>query len=139
MRRPLLILLAVLSALVFGAPAAVAGSAHFINNAFEISRSGDTLTVAGKEAGLGDLAQVHIVVSATALCINNGGNHPRAVNKASLSAGDDFPAQNGKADFSLSLTATFQPECSPPMTVQFTDVKVTDTTNGISQSFPGTF
>jgi hypothetical protein len=139
MRRPLLILLAVLSALVFGAPAAVAGSAHFINNAFEISRSGDTLTVAGKEAGLGDLAQVHIVVSATALCINNGGNHPRAVNKASLSAGDDFPVQNGKADFSLSLTATFQPECSPPMTVQFTDVKVTDTTNGISQSFPGTF
>ncbi|HEV8561226.1 MAG TPA: hypothetical protein VGR06_33290 [Actinophytocola sp.] len=139
MRRPLLILLAVLSALVFGAPAAVAGSAHFINNAFEISRSGDTLTVAGKEAGLGDLAQVHIVVSATALCINNGGNHPRAVNKASFSAGDDFPVQNGKADFSLSLTATFQPECSPPMTVQFTDVKVTDTTNGISQSFPGTF
>jgi hypothetical protein len=139
MRRPLLILLAVLSALVFGAPAAVAGSAHFINNAFEVSRSGNTLTVSGKEAGLGDLAQVHIVVSATALCINNGGNHPRAVNKASLSAGDDFPVQNGKADFSLSLTATFQPECSPPMTVQFTDVKVTDTTNGISQSFPGTF
>jgi hypothetical protein len=139
MRRPLLILLAVLSALVFGAPAAVAGSAHFINNAFEVSRSGNTLTVSGKEAGLGDLAQVHIVVSATALCINNGGNHPRAVNKASLSAGDDFPVQNGKADFSLSLTATFQPECSPPMTVQFTDVTVTDTTNGISQSFAGTF
>src|SRR6266511_6005828 len=134
MRRPLLILLAVLSALVFGAPAAVAGSAHFISNAFEISRSGDTLTVSGKEAGLGDLAQVHIVVSATALCINGGGNHPKAVNKESLSAGDDFPVQNGKADFSLSLTATFQPDCSPPMTVSFRNVVVTDETNGISKN-----
>ncbi len=47
--------------------------------------------------------------------------------------------QNGKAEFSLTLTATFPPECSPPMTVAFTDVTVTDTTNGISQSFPGTF
>jgi hypothetical protein len=37
------------------------------------------------------------------------------------------------------VTATFQPDCSPPMTVRFTDVKVTDTTNGISQSFRGTF
>jgi hypothetical protein len=139
MRRPFFILLAVISALVLGAPAAVAGSAHFINNAFTISRSGDTLTVAGKEAGLGDLLQVHIEVTATALCINGGGNHPKAVNKADLTAEGDFPVQNGKADFSLSLTATFQPECSPPMTVAFTDVTVTDTTNGISKSFSGTF
>lgn len=47
--------------------------------------------------------------------------------------------QNGKADFSLTVTATFQPECSPPMTVVFTDITVTDTTNGISRSIPGTF
>ena len=43
------------------------------------------------------------------------------------------------AEFSLSLTATFQPDCSPPMAVAFTDVTVTDETNGISRSFPGTF
>jgi len=95
--------------------------------------------VSGKEAGLGDESQVHIVVSATALCINPGGNHPKAVNKQSVSSEGDFSVQNGKANFSLTLTATFQPECSPPMTVQYTDVSVTDTTNGISASFPGTF
>jgi hypothetical protein len=120
-------------------PAALAGSAHFINNAFTITRSDNTLTVSGKEAGLGDEAQIHVVLSATALCINGGGNHPKAVNKASVSAQGDFPVQNGKANFTLSVTATFQPPCDPPMTVAFTDVTVTDTTNGLTHSFPGTF
>jgi hypothetical protein len=46
--------------------------------------------------------------------------------------------QNGKAEFSLTLTATFQPSCSPPMTVRFTNVTVTDETNGISRNL-GTF
>ncbi|HYX87129.1 MAG TPA: hypothetical protein VE777_19340 [Gaiellales bacterium] len=121
------------------APAAWAGSPHFINSAFSISRSDNTLTVSGKEAGLGDEAQIHVVLSATALCINGGGKHPKAVNKESVNAAGDFPVQNGKADFTLSVTATFQPDCSPPMTVEFTDVTVTDTTNGLVQKFAGTF
>jgi hypothetical protein len=79
-----------------------------------------------------------IVLTATALCINSGGNHPKAVNKGSFSAEGTFPVQNGKANYSLTLTATFQPDCSPPMTVTFTDVQVCDTTNSICQSF-GTF
>lgn len=108
-------------------------------NAFSITREDNSLTVSGKEAGFGDEAQVHIVVSATALCINPGGNHLKAVNKESVSAEGDFAVRNGKADFSLTLTATFQPECSPPMTVESTDVTVTDETSGISRSFPGTF
>jgi hypothetical protein len=44
-------------------PVALAGSPHFVNNAFSITRSDNSLTVSGKEAGLGDEAQVHIVVS----------------------------------------------------------------------------
>ena len=40
--------------------------------------------------------------------------------------------QNGKAEFSLTLTATFQPDCSPPMSVVFSNIKVTDVTSGIS-------
>jgi hypothetical protein len=120
-------------------PAAWAGSPHFVSNTVTVTRTGDSLTVSGKEAGLGDEAQVHIVVTATALCINGGGNHPKAVNKEDVSSEGDFPVQNGKAEFSLTLTATFQPSCSPPMTVQFTDVTVTDTTSGISKSFSGTF
>ena len=129
----------VVSALAFAVPAAWAGSPHFVDDTVTATRTGDSLTVSGKEAGLGDEAQVHIVVTATALCINGGGNHPKAVNKGTFTAEGDFPVQNGKADFTLSVTATFQPSCSPPMTVAFTDVTVTDTTNGLTHSFPGTF
>ncbi len=139
MRRFIIVLVATFFASIVAAPTAFAGSAHFINNAFSISRTDDTLTVSGKEAGLGDEPQIHVVLTATALCINGGGNHPKAVNKESVSAEGDFPVQNGKADFTLSVTASFTPSCSPPMTVQFTDVVVTDTTNGLTHSFPGTF
>src|SRR4030095_6102626 len=96
-----------------------AGAPHFIQSAFSSSVSGDTLTVSGKEAGLGDEAQIHVVLTATASCINPGDNHPKAANKESVSAEGDFPVQNGKADFTLTVTATFQPSCSPPMTVVF--------------------
>jgi hypothetical protein len=91
-----------------------------------------------KEAGLGDEAQINVTLTATALCINNGGNHPKAVNKASVSAAATVPVQNGKADYTLVATATFQPECSPPMTVSFTDIVLTDTTNNLTANIPGT-
>jgi len=139
MRRLIALIFATLLMSALGVGPAFAGSPHFVNSAFEISRSDDTLTVSGKEAGLGDEDQIHVVLSATALCINGGGNHPKAVNKASVSAEGDFPVQNGKADFTLSVTASFQPECSPPMTVAFTDVTVTDTTNNLTKTFSGTF
>ena len=135
MRRLLLVPVTVLLAAAIAVPIAWAGSPHFIQSAFSVSQSGNTLTVSGKEAGLGDEAQIHVVLTATALCINNGGNHPRAVNKTSVSAAGDFPVQNGKANFSLTATATFQPDCSPPMTVQFTNITVTDTTNGLTATF----
>jgi hypothetical protein len=122
-----------------GTPAAFAGSPHFVDSTVTATRNNNTLTVTGKEAGLGDESQVHIVVSATAECINPGSHHPKAANKTSVSSAGDFPVQNGKADFTLSVTATFQPKCSPPMTVVFTDVTVTDTTNGISVNLRGTF
>jgi len=139
MRRLILLGVLALVTAAFAAPTALAGSPHFINSAFSISRSDDTLTVSGKEAGLGDETQINVVLSATASCINPGDHHPKAANKTSVSAAGSFPVQNGKADFTLSATATFQPSCSPPMTVVFSDVTVTDTTNGLTQSFPGTF
>ena len=134
---PLTLLMLATAAVVV--PGALAGSPHFVDSTVSAARSGNTLTVSGKEAGLGDESQVHIVVSATAECINGGGHHPKAVNKESVSTAGNFPVQNGKADFSLSVTATFQPPCSPPMTVAFTDVTFTDTTNGITQRLSGTF
>jgi hypothetical protein len=138
MRKPLLVAVLALATAAVAVPVAWAGSPHFIQSAFSVTRTDNTLTVSGKEAGLGDESQVHIVVSATAECINPGSKHPKAENKAAVSAEGDFPVQNGKADFSLSVTATFQPSCSPPMTVRFTNVTVTDTTNGISKNL-GTF
>src|SRR5262245_61646082 len=135
MKRLVMVVAVFLGAAAVAAPAAQAGSPHFINNAFSISLAGNTATVSGKEAGLGDEAQIHVVLAATAQCINRGGNHPKAANKTSVTAEGDFPVQNGKANFTLSVTATFQPPCSPPMSVQFTDVTVTDTTNGLTRAF----
>jgi hypothetical protein len=116
--------------LLLATTGAWAGSPHFVS--CSAAEEGNILTVDGKEAGLGDEDQIHVVVSADALCINPGGNHPRAVNKTSVSAAEDVPVQNGKALFSIELTATFQPDCSPPMTVDFVNITVTDTTNNIS-------
>jgi len=126
--------LAVLVAAI-AVPVAIAGAPHFIQSAFSVSISGNTITVSGKEAGLGDEAQIHVVLSATAACINPGSNHPKATNKSSVTASGDFPVQNGKAEFTLSGTATFQPDCTPPMTVVYSDITVTDTTNGLVAHF----
>ena len=133
MRRIVLLVTVIATLIVgFGVGTAHAGSPHFVT--VSATQSDNTLTVSGKEAGLGNEDQVHIVVTATAECINPGNNHPKAANKESVSAAGDFPVQNGKALFSLTLVAAFQPDCSPPMTVQFSDIVVTDETSGISTS-----
>jgi hypothetical protein len=109
-----------------------AGSAHFVSNTVKATCTNNVCIVSGKEAGLGDELQVHIVVTTLAACLNPGGNCPSADNKDEFSTGATFPVQNGKANFSLTLTASFQPSCSPPMTVDFSPITVTDTTNNIS-------
>ena len=127
----------VIAALVLGlglsaiAAPAFAGSPHFVGTPVA-TISGDTLTVTGKEAGLGNELQIHVEVTADAACINPGGNHPQAGNKESFSAAGDFPVQNGKANFELTVVATFQPSCSPPMSVQWSNIVVTDAANGLS-------
>jgi hypothetical protein len=138
MRRVFVAILATLFASVLFVPQAVAGSPHFVGQT-SVVVDGNTLTVSGKIAGLGNEEQVDVQVTADARCINPGGNKPQAGNKQSFSAAGQFPVQNGKAEFSLTLTATFQPDCTPPMTVEWSNVVVTDTTHNISQSFPGPF
>ncbi len=131
----ILILLIVLTSAV---PAVFAGSPHFVGR-ISIDRVGDDLNVSGKEAGLGNETQVHIVITGEAQCINPGGNHPQASNKETFSAEGDFPVQNGKALFSLTLNADFQPDCSPPMSVVWTNIVVVDQEHTISESFPGPY
>jgi hypothetical protein len=131
MRRFVLAALLALALMALAVPAAWAGSPHFVG-APTVTVQGATLTVHAKEAGLGDEAQIEAVLSGTADCINNGGNHPKAVNKTSFQASSVVPVQNGKAEYDISVTATFSPSCSPPMTVQFPPAALTDTTNNLS-------
>jgi hypothetical protein len=134
MRRFVLAALLALALLAVAMPAAWAGSPHFVGapTATISGAQGETLTVHAKEAGLGDEAQIVARLDATAACINNGGNHPKAVNKASFSTSATVPVQNGKAEYDLSVTAVFSPSCSPPMTVQYTSATLTDETNNLT-------
>jgi hypothetical protein len=134
MRRLLLSLAALIGAAGLVLPAALAGNPHQVQ-ACTVTTSGNTLTVSCKEAGLGDELTVDIRITADALCINPGGQHPKAVNKASINTVFPETVQNGKLEFTETLTATFQPDCTPPMTVEFRNVTVTDLTNGI-QLYP---
>lgn len=110
----------------------LAGSPHFVGK-IKVTIVGNHLTVSGKEAGLGNETQVTILVTALAECINRGGNKPQADNKESFSAAGDFPVQNGKANFSVTVTADFQPDCSPPMSVVWSDVVVYDLAHGLAE------
>lgn len=122
-----LVIALVLLALV--ATPVLAGSPHFV--AVDIATAGDVVTVQAKEAGLGDEEQIVAVLAGDAACVNPGGNHPKAANKETFSTSSVVPVQNGKAVYALSLTATFSPSCSPPMSVVWSNVTLTDTTNGL--------
>lgn len=123
--RNVFVVAAVVALTVVGSAIAVS-KAHFVG-APTLTRSGNTITVSGKVAGLGNVEVITVTVSADAQCVNPGSNKPKAANKQSFSADSDVPVQNGKAIFSQSLTATFQPDCTPPMTVEFSNVVVTVT------------
>jgi hypothetical protein len=113
---------------------AYAGSPHFVGDP-QASLSGSTLTVSGKEAGLGDEDQIRVEVTAEVACVNRGGHNPSAENKQTFAAGEDVPVQNGKADYTVTVPIEFQPTCSPPMQLVLLSGTVTDVTNGISATF----
>ena len=129
MRKNYKITLVIAAVMICAVGIVLAGNPHFLQ--VKVKQYDNTLNVSGKEAGLGNETQVHIVVEATAACINRGGHNPKAANKTSVSAEGDFPVQNGKAYFDLWLEATFQPECSPPMTVEFSDIEIYDAAHGV--------
>jgi hypothetical protein len=106
--------------------ATATSNAHFVGTP-KISIDGNTLTASGKVAGLGQVDVITVTVSADAACINPGSKHPKAANKESFSSSADVPVQNGKANFSVPLTATFQPDCTPPMTVEWSNILITVT------------
>ena len=106
-------IIAVLSLVLVAVTAAVAlaDSPHFTKATAATDGSGN-LVVTFKEAGLGTtVATEHITVTADASavyqCFNNGGKHPKAGNKETVttrvSAGGDFPVRNGSARGSVTV------------------------------------
>ena len=141
MRRFMLLALLTLAAAAVAVPA-WAGSPHFVGTP-TITRSGDALTVSGKVAGLGDETQINVAVTADVACVNPGSNLPKAENKGATIAEGTFPVQNGKALFSVTGTGTTSPDCSPPMTLRYSNVVVTVSGGSFDPdlvfAFPGTF
>jgi hypothetical protein len=119
--------IAVVLGLVLTIAAVTATSnAHFVGTP-QLTISGNTVTASGKVAGLGQVNEILVTVSGDAACINPGSKKPQAANKESFSAEGNFPVQNGKALFDVTLTATFQPDCTPPMSLQWSNLVITVT------------
>lgn len=157
MVRPIRIvaaLAAIVGILAFAGPAQ-AQSPHFIRATASGPNTAGALLVSFKEAGLGDNALITYVASAnstaTYACINGGGRHPQAANKETVSGpvsatGTFSSGKNG----SISRTLTLEPpsagdfSCPPGQrlvlaSVSYTNVAIADTTNGVTESIPGTF
>src|SRR6266568_1578818 len=113
MRRFAIAVLLALLMLVLSVSAAFADSPHFLFADSSVSTSTGALTVSFKDAGLGT-GTTSIVITlkvntATAVyqCFNNGGNHPKAGNKetvsTSLVTSGTFPVRNGQTTGSLTV------------------------------------
>lgn len=139
-------------ALAIMTPAAIASSPHFINASACVNSAGD-LVASFKEAGLGDeVVDIELSASATATyaCINGGGKHPKAANKetvsSEVSATAPFTPHNGQITGTLTIAPPGPGSFSCPQgqtlvlaSVSYTNVQLTDTTDNISASIPGTF
>jgi hypothetical protein len=136
------------------AAAAFADSPHFIKASATLNSNG-TLTVSWKEAGLGDNQLINYTASADAtatyVCVNRGGANPSASNKTTVSgpvsaSGSFSSGKNGSITGSLTVTPPGPGSFSCPAgqsrelaQVTYTNVAITDNTNGITEPIPGTF
>jgi hypothetical protein len=137
---------------------AVATPAHAVSPHFIFANaqlSGTNLVVNFKEAGLGTNQQITYVASAdstvTYVCVNRGGANPSASNKTTISGpvsatGTVSSGKNGQVTSSLTLNPPGSGGFTCPSgqrldiaQVSYTNVAVTDTTNGITEPVSGTF
>jgi len=113
MRRIAVVLMSAVFGVAMAATPAFADSPHFLYADNSVSSSTGALTTSFKDAGLGTgTTSIQITLSvenATAVyqCFNNGGNHPKAGNKetvsTSLSTTGNFPVRNGQTTASLTV------------------------------------
>jgi hypothetical protein len=105
-------------------PVALADSPHFLFANASVSTSTGALTVDFKDAGLGTgvstvAITLHVdTATANYQCFNNGGNHPKAGNKEtvskSLTVTGNFPVSHGQTTGSLSTGPPDQGSFSCP-------------------------
>lgn len=141
------------AALTFWTVAASATSgAHFFSASGSVNNDG-ALVVSWDEAGVGQ-QQINYVLTAdstaTYACINGGGNHPKATNKATFagpltSPSVGFLPQNGRVRGSISVGPLSAGSFSCPSgqrlvlaSVSYTNILLTDTTNNVSVSIADT-
>jgi hypothetical protein len=143
----------IMTLLVFGlvAQAASAASPHFISAS--AARSGNNLVVTWKEAGLGDNENIDYTASATATredsCVNKGGNIPedpkKTTTQAQVSSEGTFSVKNGSVNGSLTLSPPATTLTCPKgqtatlISLAYTNVSISDDTNGVTRAIPGTF
>jgi hypothetical protein len=153
MKRLLLLFCAPLLLIVSVASPAHAVSPHFVQAS--ASLSGTNLVVSFKEAGLGTNQLITYVATADAtatyVCVNRGGANPSASNKTTVSGpvsatGTFSSGKNGQVTASLTLNPPSAGSFSCPSgqssaiaQVSYTNVAITDSTNGVTASIPGTF
>ena len=148
-------IIAVLSMLLvaFSASVALAVSPHFVRA--DATLSGTNLVVSFKEAGLGTNQlisyEANADATATYVCVNRGGANPSAQNKTTVSGpvsatGTFSSGKNGQVTASLTLSPPSAGGFSCPTgqsleiaQVTYTNVSITDTTNGVTEPIPGTF
>jgi hypothetical protein len=151
--RRILVATAALVVLLATAAVALADSPHFIRATASVNNDG-TLDVSWKEAGLGDNQLISYVASAdgtaTYVCVNRGGANPSAQNKTTVAGpvtaeGTFSSGKNGQITASLTVNPPPSDISCPPgqllelAEATYTNVSITDTTNGITEDIPGTF
>jgi hypothetical protein len=138
-----------LAMLVVGSSAAMASAPQFHAASSSVNDTG-ALVVSFDERGLGNGdVDYTLTADATALyaCINGGGKHPNAANKASfegqVAGGGSFEAKNGRVIASVAAGPLLAPNFTCPSgqrrvlaAVTYTNIVLTDTTNGVSTTVP---
>lgn len=146
MRRIVVALLTVLLTFVL-ASAASAGAPKFFATSSSVNDDG-ALVVSWDERGLGnENVDYTLTADATAVfaCINGGGKHPQAANKETInskvSTGGSFEPKNGRIQEDLTSDSPSAGTFSCPSgqrlvlaSVSYTNIVLTDTTNGVSTS-----
>jgi hypothetical protein len=146
--RIILMATALVAAMAFASTAS-ADAPKFHSATSAVNNAG-ALVVSWDERGLGNTNIDYTLTadaSAVYACINGGNNHPQAANKetvnAEVSANGSFEPKNGRVQASLSAGPPSAGSFSCPngqrlvlASVSYTNIVLTDTTNGVSTSVP---